>query len=89
MLNHSLFCDWTRFCWVLREIARGASGAPLSGLEAQKRAQAVLAECGYAWWRDITPGTGVEAARRIVDPRPRKHSSGLIASGAKGVVTRR
>jgi hypothetical protein len=41
--------DWKRFCFVLREIASGESGRPLSGLEAQKRAQAVLTECGYTW----------------------------------------
>ena len=43
------FDDWKRFCAVLREIASGESGRPPSGLEAQKRAQAVLAECGYTW----------------------------------------
>jgi hypothetical protein len=42
------FDDWKRFCAVLREIA---SGRPLSGVEAQKRAQAVLDECGYTWPR--------------------------------------
>jgi hypothetical protein len=51
------FDDWKRFCFVLREIASGDNGCPLSGLEAQKRAQAVLAECGYTW-----PGR-VQAAR--------------------------
>jgi hypothetical protein len=43
------FDDWKRFCLVLREIARGQNGDPLPGFEAQKRAQAVLTECGYAW----------------------------------------
>jgi hypothetical protein len=43
------FNDWKRFCFVLREIASGENGRSLSGLEAQKRAQAVLTECGYAW----------------------------------------
>jgi len=43
------FDDWKRFCFVLREIATGEDGRPLSGVEARKRAQAVLAECGYAW----------------------------------------
>jgi hypothetical protein len=41
------FNDWKRFCFVLREIASGLDGRPLSGLEAQQRAQAVLIECGY------------------------------------------
>jgi hypothetical protein len=43
------FSDWKRFCGVLREIARGDNGRALSGVEAQTRAQAVLAECGYSW----------------------------------------
>jgi hypothetical protein len=43
------FNDWKRFCFVLREIASGENGRPLSGLEAQTRAQTVLSECGYAW----------------------------------------
>ena len=43
------FNDWKCFCFVLRKIASGENGRPLSGLEAQKRAQAVLAECGYTW----------------------------------------
>ena len=43
------FDDWKRFCFVLREIASGDNGRRLSALEAQKRAQAVLIECGYTW----------------------------------------
>ena len=43
------FNDWKRFCAALREIASGENDRPLSGLEAQKRAQAVLNECGYTW----------------------------------------
>jgi hypothetical protein len=43
------FSDWKRFCGVLREIASGDNGRALSGLEAQTRAQAVLAERGYSW----------------------------------------
>jgi hypothetical protein len=43
------FNDWKRFCFVLREIASGENGRPLSSLEAQTRAQAVLTECGYTW----------------------------------------
>jgi hypothetical protein len=46
---NSLFDDWKRFCFVLREIASGENGRPLSSLEAQKRAHAVLSECGYTW----------------------------------------
>jgi hypothetical protein len=44
------FEDWKRFCFVLREIARGGvDGHPLPGFEAQRRAQAILTERGYAW----------------------------------------
>jgi len=43
------FSDWKRFCAVLREIASGDNGRALSGLEAQTRAKAVLAERGYSW----------------------------------------
>jgi hypothetical protein len=43
------FNDWKRFCLVLREIAAGTSGQPLSGVEARNRAQRVLAEAGYQW----------------------------------------
>jgi sugar diacid utilization regulator len=44
------FNDWKRFCFVLRQIARGDKNhRPLSGLEAQRQAQAALTECGYAW----------------------------------------
>jgi hypothetical protein len=49
-LSHiPLFDDWKRFCFVLREIASGENGRPLPSFEAQKRAQAVLTECGYTW----------------------------------------
>jgi hypothetical protein len=44
----AFFNEWKRFCFVLREIASGEDGRPLSGLDAQKRAQAVLVECGHA-----------------------------------------
>ena len=33
------FNDWKRFCAVLREIASGENGRPVSGVEAQKRAK--------------------------------------------------
>jgi hypothetical protein len=52
----SLFDDWKRFCFVLREIASGEDGRPLPSLEAQKRAQAVLSECGYTYLeRTVAP----------------------------------
>ena len=35
----SLFDDWKRFCFVLREIASGENGRPLASFEAQKRAK--------------------------------------------------
>jgi hypothetical protein len=47
--SSTLFNDWKRFCFVLREVASGVSGCALSGLEAQNRAQEVLNECGYSW----------------------------------------
>jgi hypothetical protein len=40
---------------VLREIASGENGCPLAGLEAQKRAREVLAECGYTWPNHAPP----------------------------------
>jgi hypothetical protein len=43
------FDDWKRFCAVLREIASGDNGRPLSSVEALKCAQAVLDERGYTW----------------------------------------
>jgi hypothetical protein len=49
------FNDWKRFCFVLREIASGENGRPLPGFEAQKRAKAVLLECGYTWPKRVEP----------------------------------
>ena len=58
-VSDACFNDWKRFCFVLREIARGdEKGRPLSGQEAQKRAQAVLVERGYSW-----PGQASESPR--------------------------
>jgi hypothetical protein len=48
-MSDACFNDWKRFCFVLREIASGDNSRPLSGLAAQKRAQAALTECGYTW----------------------------------------
>jgi hypothetical protein len=61
-VSDTCFNDWKRFCFVLREIASGENGPPLGGLEAQKRAQAVLAECDYTW-----PG-GVQVRGPVVAP---------------------
>jgi hypothetical protein len=36
-VDSACFDDRKRFCFVLREIARGDNGRPLSGLEAQQR----------------------------------------------------
>jgi len=63
-VSDACFNDWKRFCFVLREIASGDNGRPLSGPEAQQRAQAVLAECGYTW-----PGR-VQAREPVVAPVP-------------------
>jgi hypothetical protein len=48
-VSDACFSDWKRFCFALREIASGENGHPLSGFDAQKRAQAILSECGYRW----------------------------------------
>ena len=63
--SDACFNDWKRFCFVLREIAGGENGRPLSGLEAQERAQAVLVECGYTW-----PGKGDYALGRALVHSP-------------------
>jgi hypothetical protein len=60
--SDACFNDWKRFCIVLREIASGKNGCPLSALEAQKQAQAVLVECGYKW-----PGR-IQVRRPVVAP---------------------
>jgi hypothetical protein len=52
------FNDWKRFCAVLREIASSENSHPLTSFEAQKRAQAVLTECGYSWPGRITANGG-------------------------------
>ena len=61
------FNDWKRFCFVLREIASGENGQPLPSLEAQKRAQTVLSECGYTW-----PGRTVSAEPIAAPNLPRE-----------------
>jgi hypothetical protein len=48
-VSYACFSDWKRFCFVLRQIASGENGHPLAGFDAQKRAQAILSECGYRW----------------------------------------
>jgi hypothetical protein len=40
------FNDWKRFLAVLREIASGEDGRPLTSFETQKRAREVLTDCG-------------------------------------------
>jgi hypothetical protein len=57
------FEDWKRFCLVLREIAIGAHGQPLSGIDAQKRAQDVLAQAGYRWSGLGSEETQISSAR--------------------------
>jgi hypothetical protein len=47
------------FCMVLREIATGEDGQPLSSLEAQRRAREVLTDCGYSW-----PGQASDSAQQ-------------------------
>ena len=44
-VSDACFNDWKRFCFVLREIARGdEKGRPLSGQEAQKRLSSALTQ---------------------------------------------
>jgi hypothetical protein len=66
--SDTCFSDWKRFCFVLREIATGDNGRPVSGLEAQQRAQAVLTECGYTW-----PGRA-QAYEPVVAPTAARES---------------
>jgi hypothetical protein len=71
-ISDACFNDWKCFCFVLREIASGANGRPLSGLEAQKRAQSVLAECGYTWpGRVQVPEPVVAPAQESLDIQAR------------------
>jgi hypothetical protein len=42
----SCFNDWKHFLAVLREIASGEDGRPLTSFETQKRAREVLTDCG-------------------------------------------
>jgi hypothetical protein len=43
------FDDLKSFCFALREIATGVNGRPLSGKEAQTKAQFALTAAGYRW----------------------------------------
>ncbi len=76
-VSDACFNDWKRFCFVLRKIASGNNGCTLSGLEAQKRAQAVLTECGYTWpgrvqvREPIVAPTAAAIPRRNQAERPR------------------
>src|SRR5262249_17776640 len=74
------FEDWKRFCFVLREIARGGDdGRPLPNVEAQRRAQAVLTECGYAWRRVTANGS---------DKSPEAKESPDIATDSAEIVNK-
>jgi hypothetical protein len=72
-VSDACFNDWKRFCFVLREIAVGENGRALSGLEAQKRARAVLTECGYTW-----PGRA-EEQKPVVAPTAAVNSPNIQA----------
>jgi hypothetical protein len=65
------FDDWKHFCFVLREIAAGTGGHPLSGVEARTRARRVLAEAGYRWsgytWSRYMPDSELLAAFRDLE----------------------
>ena len=76
------FNDWKRFCAALREIASGEDGRPLTSLDAQKRAQEVLTDCGYSWSGNVTA-----TAVRPTSPVPAVNdflSSTEISSGVAG-----
>ena len=62
------FDDWKRFCRVLREIASGENGRPLPSFQAQKRAQAVLIECGYTWPGQTVAPKPIAAPDRLSEP---------------------
>jgi hypothetical protein len=57
------FNDWKHFCLMLREIASGEEGYPLSGNEAQQRAREALSSAGYRW-----PGYKPEAFKAVELP---------------------
>jgi hypothetical protein len=65
----SLFDDWKRFCFVLREIASGKNGRPLPSLQAQKRAQTVLTECGYTWLSQTLAAEPIAAPDMPKEPK--------------------
>jgi hypothetical protein len=67
------FKDWTHFCLVLREIAFGVDGFPLSGNEAQQRAQEALTGAGYGW-----SGYKPEAPKAIEPSLQGKEATGRI-----------
>jgi hypothetical protein len=73
-VSDACFNDWKCFCFVLREIASGENGRPLSGLEAQKRAQAVLVECGYTWPGYMPAGEPIAATDQPQQPKRRAKS---------------
>jgi hypothetical protein len=79
------FKDWKRFCFVLREIASGENGRSLSGLEAQKRAQAVLTECGYRWpgRAQVHEPTVVLTAAESLDPQPARDDPQQSPTGTR------
>jgi hypothetical protein len=54
----SAACQHTLDLIIGREIAKGHGDRPLTSLEAQRRAQEVLTECGYSW-----PGKAPSAER--------------------------
>jgi len=73
-VSDACFNDWKRFCFVLGEIACGDNGRALSGLEAQKRPQEVLRECGYTW-----PGRA-EMPEPVVAPAAAPESHHTLAT---------
>jgi hypothetical protein len=62
------FNDWKHFCFVLREIASGVDGRPVSGDEAQQKAQVALTSAGYRWLGYVPK---LETSEAIVSPPQR------------------
>jgi hypothetical protein len=82
-VSDACFNDWKRFCFVLREIASGEKGIPLSGAEAQRRARTVLTECGYTSSGYI-PGTN-DRSRAVATTKKNARFLGSASDQAKFV----
>jgi hypothetical protein len=82
------FNDWKHFCLVLREIASGVDGFPLSGNEAQQWAQEALSSAGYGWsgYKPEAADVSQTAAARKEAPARIKAPASLSLDGDAGTV---